>query len=141
LVTSTNIVLAPRRQERQVRKFNFFAAPSTLLRTCFAPLREIFRVLVAASPRSVSVVKRDWDISPWRRRGRRVGKIRTPKFPIQNFTLRLCGKGNPRWNTNRAVFSKRWLRPQPAIATWPKLCLRRPSWILRQSRTRNRYPR
>src|SRR4030095_13422198 len=33
-------LLAPRRQERQVRKFNFFAA--------FAPLREIFRVLVAA---------------------------------------------------------------------------------------------
>ncbi|HSF25078.1 MAG TPA: hypothetical protein VLE20_12705 [Blastocatellia bacterium] len=32
-------LLAPR---RQVRKFNFFAA--------FAPLREIFRVLVAASP-------------------------------------------------------------------------------------------
>jgi hypothetical protein len=31
------------RQERQVRKFNFFAA--------FAPLREIFRVLVAALPR------------------------------------------------------------------------------------------
>ena len=46
-------VLAPRRQERQVRKFNFFAAPSTLLRTCFAPLREIFRVLVAALPRCV----------------------------------------------------------------------------------------
>jgi hypothetical protein len=44
-------LLAPRRQERQVRKFNFFAAPSTLLRTCFAPLREIFRVLIAASPR------------------------------------------------------------------------------------------
>jgi len=36
-------LLAPRRQERQVRKFNFFAA--------FAPLREIFRVLVAALPR------------------------------------------------------------------------------------------
>jgi hypothetical protein len=36
-------LLAPRRQERQVRKFNFFAA--------FAPLREIFRVLVAASLR------------------------------------------------------------------------------------------
>jgi hypothetical protein len=35
-------LLAPRRQERQVRKFNFFAA--------FAPLREIFRVLVAARP-------------------------------------------------------------------------------------------
>jgi hypothetical protein len=32
-------LLAPRRQERQVRKFNFFAA--------FAPLREIFRVLAA----------------------------------------------------------------------------------------------
>ncbi len=32
-------------------KKNFFAAPSTLLRTCFAPLREIFRVLVAALPR------------------------------------------------------------------------------------------
>ena len=28
----------------------FFAVPSTLLRTCFAPLREIFRVLVAAPP-------------------------------------------------------------------------------------------
>ena len=38
-------LLAPRRQERQVRKFNFFAA--------FAPLREIFRVLVAAPPRCV----------------------------------------------------------------------------------------
>jgi hypothetical protein len=38
-------LLAPRRQERQVRKFNFFAA--------FAPLREIFRVLVAALPRYV----------------------------------------------------------------------------------------
>jgi hypothetical protein len=36
-------LLAPRRQERQVRKFNFFAA--------FAPLREIFRALVAAPPR------------------------------------------------------------------------------------------
>jgi hypothetical protein len=36
-------LLAPRRQERQVRKFDFFAA--------FAPLREIFRVLVAALPR------------------------------------------------------------------------------------------
>jgi hypothetical protein len=36
-------LLAPRRQERQVRKFNFFAA--------FAPLREIIRVLVAARPR------------------------------------------------------------------------------------------
>jgi hypothetical protein len=36
-------LLAPRRQERQVRKFNFFAA--------FAPLREIFRVLAAALPR------------------------------------------------------------------------------------------
>jgi hypothetical protein len=36
-------LLAPRRQERQVRKFKFFAA--------FAPLREIFRVLVAALPR------------------------------------------------------------------------------------------
>jgi hypothetical protein len=44
-------LLAPRRQERQVRNFNFFAAPSALLRTCFAPLREIFRVLVAAPPR------------------------------------------------------------------------------------------
>ena len=33
-------LLAPRRQERQVRKFNFFAA--------FAPLREICRVLIAA---------------------------------------------------------------------------------------------
>jgi hypothetical protein len=32
-------------------EFNFFAAPSTSLRTCFAPLREIFRVLVAALPR------------------------------------------------------------------------------------------
>jgi hypothetical protein len=41
-------LLAPRRQERQGRKFNFFAA--------FAPLREIFRVLVAALPRCVSVV-------------------------------------------------------------------------------------
>ena len=41
-------LLAPRRQARQVRKFNFFAAPSTSLRTCFAALREIFRVLVAA---------------------------------------------------------------------------------------------
>jgi hypothetical protein len=41
-------LLAPRRQERQVRKVNFFAA--------FAPLREIFRVLVAALPRWVSVV-------------------------------------------------------------------------------------
>jgi hypothetical protein len=38
-------LLAPRRQERQVRKFNFFAA--------FAPLREIVRVLVAAQPRWV----------------------------------------------------------------------------------------
>jgi hypothetical protein len=38
-------LLAPRRQERQVRKFNFFAA--------FAPLREIIRVLVAAAPRWV----------------------------------------------------------------------------------------
>jgi hypothetical protein len=36
-------LLAPRRQKRQVRKFNFFAA--------FAPLREIVRVLVAARPR------------------------------------------------------------------------------------------
>jgi hypothetical protein len=36
-------LLAPRRQESQVRKFNCFAA--------FAPLREIFRVLVAARPR------------------------------------------------------------------------------------------
>jgi len=36
------IILAPRRQERQVRKFNFFAT--------FAPLREIFRVSVAAQP-------------------------------------------------------------------------------------------
>jgi len=35
-------LLAPR---RQVRKFNFFAA--------FAPLREIFRVLVAAPPHQV----------------------------------------------------------------------------------------
>jgi hypothetical protein len=42
-------LLPPRRQERQVRKFNFFAA--------FAPLREIFRFLVAASPRGASVVK------------------------------------------------------------------------------------
>jgi len=49
-------LLAPRRQERQVRKFNFFAAPSTSLRTCFAPLREIFRVLVEAQPRWASVV-------------------------------------------------------------------------------------
>ena len=40
-------LLPPRRQERQVRKVNFFAA--------FAPLREIFRVLVAALPRWVSV--------------------------------------------------------------------------------------
>ena len=31
----------------------FFAAPSTLLRTCFAPLREIFRVLVAAPSHQV----------------------------------------------------------------------------------------
>ena len=46
-------LLAPRRQERQVRKFNFFAAPSTLLRTCFASLREIFRFLAAALPLSV----------------------------------------------------------------------------------------
>ena len=38
-------LLPPRREERQVRKFNFFAA--------FAPLREIFRFLVAASPRWV----------------------------------------------------------------------------------------
>ncbi|GEM_PF-3920487 len=38
-------LLAPRRQERQVRKFNFFAA--------FAPLREIFRVLVQALRRGV----------------------------------------------------------------------------------------
>jgi hypothetical protein len=36
-------LLAPRRQERQVWKSNFFAA--------FAPLREVFRVLVAAPPR------------------------------------------------------------------------------------------
>jgi hypothetical protein len=41
-------LLAPRRQERQVRKFNFFAA--------FAPLREIVRVLVAARPRVCFVV-------------------------------------------------------------------------------------
>jgi hypothetical protein len=34
-------LLAPRRQKRQVRKFDFFAA--------FAPLDEIFRVLVAAA--------------------------------------------------------------------------------------------
>jgi hypothetical protein len=34
-------LLAPRRQERQVRKFNFFAA--------FAPLREIFRVFGCSS--------------------------------------------------------------------------------------------
>jgi hypothetical protein len=38
-------LLSPRRQERQVRKFNFFAA--------FASLREIFRVLVAAPPHQV----------------------------------------------------------------------------------------
>ena len=34
-------LLPPRRQERQVRKFNFFAA--------FAPLREIFRFFVVLS--------------------------------------------------------------------------------------------
>ena len=39
-------LLPPR---RQVRKFNFFAA--------FAPLREIFRFLVAASQRWASLVK------------------------------------------------------------------------------------
>ena len=32
-------------------KYFFFAAPSTLLRTCFASLREIIRNSVAASPR------------------------------------------------------------------------------------------
>lgn len=37
--------LHPRRQERQVRKFDFFAA--------FAPLREIFRPLVAFLPQLV----------------------------------------------------------------------------------------
>ena len=42
VASKTGILLAPRRQERQLRKFNFFAP--------FAPLREIFRVLVSGRP-------------------------------------------------------------------------------------------
>ena len=34
--TNTKIYSRQERQERQVRKFNFFAAPPTLLRACFA---------------------------------------------------------------------------------------------------------
>jgi hypothetical protein len=44
-------LLAPSAKNAKSGSLNFVATPSTWLRTCFAPLREIFRVSVAALPR------------------------------------------------------------------------------------------
>jgi hypothetical protein len=55
-ICSRQACLERSRKDAKNAKFGsliFFAALSTLIRTCFAPLREIFRVLVAALPRWV----------------------------------------------------------------------------------------
>jgi hypothetical protein len=55
-VYGTYIALEPSLDGKEPTAFkavvlSFFAAPSMSLRTCFASLREIFRVLVAVLPR------------------------------------------------------------------------------------------